>query len=174
MEEITGFLLNSHAYCSKTYANVYVETSVSAGLKFQDDVIKVHLKWHWFFASLYIEVHRIAYDHSVNMHFELGYIFCAFVMCILQTVVDICMKLDEGKYLLVKDPNKPLVRYFFICLACPLWGVFSVHTWLKSVMLFAISLIICDICFLKIVLCSCGCFWEWLRGRTTTWGKTQS
>jgi len=29
---------------------------------------------------------------------------------LLQTIVDICMKLDEGKYLLVKDPNKPIIR----------------------------------------------------------------
>jgi hypothetical protein len=44
MEGITGFLLNGYTYCSKTFANVYVETSASVGLKFQDGVIKVHLK----------------------------------------------------------------------------------------------------------------------------------
>ncbi|KAG0631213.1 hypothetical protein M758_1G235700 [Ceratodon purpureus] len=33
---------------------------------------------------------------------------------ILKTVVDICMKLDEGKYLLVKDPNKPTVRLYSV------------------------------------------------------------
>lgn len=31
---------------------------------------------------------------------------------ILKTIVDVCMKLDEGKYLLVKDPNKPLLRLY--------------------------------------------------------------
>eukprot|EP00898_Chlorokybus_atmophyticus_P000696 jgi/Chlat1/1627/Chrsp127S01887 len=31
---------------------------------------------------------------------------------ILKTVVDLCMKLEEGKYLLVKDPNKPLIRLY--------------------------------------------------------------
>ncbi|KAL3688292.1 hypothetical protein R1sor_014601 [Riccia sorocarpa] len=34
---------------------------------------------------------------------------------ILKTVVDICMKLEEGKYLLVKDPNKPIVS-LVLCL----------------------------------------------------------
>jgi translation initiation factor 3 subunit D len=33
---------------------------------------------------------------------------------ILKTVVDICMKLDEGKYLLVKDPNKPIIRLYAV------------------------------------------------------------
>ncbi|CAK9190419.1 unnamed protein product [Sphagnum jensenii] len=33
---------------------------------------------------------------------------------ILKTVVDICMKLDEGKYLLVKDPNKPIIRLYSV------------------------------------------------------------
>jgi translation initiation factor 3 subunit D len=31
---------------------------------------------------------------------------------ILKSLVEICMKLDEGKYLLVKDPNKPLIRLY--------------------------------------------------------------
>jgi translation initiation factor 3 subunit D len=31
---------------------------------------------------------------------------------ILKTVVDMCMKLGDGKYLLVKDPNKPLIRLY--------------------------------------------------------------
>jgi translation initiation factor 3 subunit D len=33
---------------------------------------------------------------------------------ILKTIVDICTKLDEGKYLLVKDPNKPTVRLYSV------------------------------------------------------------
>jgi translation initiation factor 3 subunit D len=33
---------------------------------------------------------------------------------ILKTIVDICMKLDEGKYLLVKDPNKPIIRLYAV------------------------------------------------------------
>jgi translation initiation factor 3 subunit D len=33
---------------------------------------------------------------------------------LLQTIVDICMKLDEGKYLLVKDPNKPIIRLYAV------------------------------------------------------------
>ena len=28
-----------------------------------------------------------------------------------QSLVDICMKLEDGKYLIVKDPNKPVIRY---------------------------------------------------------------
>jgi len=31
---------------------------------------------------------------------------------ILKSVVDICMNLDDGKFLLVKDPNKPLIRLY--------------------------------------------------------------
>jgi len=31
---------------------------------------------------------------------------------ILKAVVDMCLKLDEGKYLLLKDPNKPLLRLY--------------------------------------------------------------
>eukprot|EP00271_Cylindrocystis_brebissonii_P019938 TRINITY_DN6369_c0_g1_i1.p1 TRINITY_DN6369_c0_g1~~TRINITY_DN6369_c0_g1_i1.p1 ORF type:complete len:559 (-),score=126.45 TRINITY_DN6369_c0_g1_i1:344-2020(-) len=31
---------------------------------------------------------------------------------ILKSLVDICMKLDEGKYLIVKDPNKPILRLY--------------------------------------------------------------
>eukprot|EP00239_Pterosperma_sp_CCMP1384_P000154 CAMPEP_0197848388 /NCGR_PEP_ID=MMETSP1438-20131217/8562_1 /TAXON_ID=1461541 /ORGANISM="Pterosperma sp., Strain CCMP1384" /LENGTH=548 /DNA_ID=CAMNT_0043460607 /DNA_START=50 /DNA_END=1696 /DNA_ORIENTATION=+ len=31
---------------------------------------------------------------------------------ILKTIVDLCLKLDDGKYLLVKDPNKPLMRLY--------------------------------------------------------------
>eukprot|EP00958_Prasinococcus_capsulatus_P004332 scaffold401_cov399-Prasinococcus_capsulatus_cf.AAC.16 len=31
---------------------------------------------------------------------------------IVKALVDMCMKLDEGKYLLVKDPNKPLMRLY--------------------------------------------------------------
>eukprot|EP00240_Pyramimonas_obovata_P000671 CAMPEP_0118958674 /NCGR_PEP_ID=MMETSP1169-20130426/62744_1 /TAXON_ID=36882 /ORGANISM="Pyramimonas obovata, Strain CCMP722" /LENGTH=548 /DNA_ID=CAMNT_0006906799 /DNA_START=39 /DNA_END=1685 /DNA_ORIENTATION=+ len=31
---------------------------------------------------------------------------------ILKTVVDMCMKLGDGKYVLVKDPNKPLLRLY--------------------------------------------------------------
>jgi translation initiation factor 3 subunit D len=31
---------------------------------------------------------------------------------IVKAIVDICMKLDEGKYVLVKDPTKPQVRLY--------------------------------------------------------------
>mmetsp|Transcript_38756 Transcript_38756/g.74267 ORF Transcript_38756/g.74267 Transcript_38756/m.74267 type:complete len:544 (-) Transcript_38756:266-1897(-) len=31
---------------------------------------------------------------------------------ILKSIVDICMKLEDGKFLLVKDPNKPLLRLY--------------------------------------------------------------
>ncbi len=31
---------------------------------------------------------------------------------IVRAVVDLCLKLDEGKYLLVKEPNKPLMRLY--------------------------------------------------------------
>ncbi|KAJ3760860.1 eukaryotic translation initiation factor 3 subunit D [Lentinula raphanica] len=33
---------------------------------------------------------------------------------IVRTVADLCMKMPEGKYVLVKDPNKPLVRLYAI------------------------------------------------------------
>lgn len=31
---------------------------------------------------------------------------------ILKSIVDVCMKLEDGKFLLVKDPNKPLLRLY--------------------------------------------------------------
>jgi translation initiation factor 3 subunit D len=31
---------------------------------------------------------------------------------IVKSIVDLCMKLNEGKYALVKDPSKPLVRIY--------------------------------------------------------------
>ena len=31
---------------------------------------------------------------------------------ILRCVIDICMKLDEGKYLILKDPNKQVIRVY--------------------------------------------------------------
>jgi translation initiation factor 3 subunit D len=33
---------------------------------------------------------------------------------IVKTIVDICFKLDDGKYILVKDPNKAIVRLYGI------------------------------------------------------------
>jgi len=33
---------------------------------------------------------------------------------IVRTIVDICMKLPEGKYVLVKDPNKPVIRFYSV------------------------------------------------------------
>ena len=33
---------------------------------------------------------------------------------ILKAVVDLCLQLDEGKYLLLKDPNKPVVRFYAV------------------------------------------------------------
>ncbi|KAJ4479007.1 eukaryotic translation initiation factor 3 subunit D [Lentinula aciculospora] len=33
---------------------------------------------------------------------------------IVRTVADLCMKMPEGKYVLVKDPNKPLIRLYAI------------------------------------------------------------
>jgi translation initiation factor 3 subunit D len=33
---------------------------------------------------------------------------------ILRCIVDTCMKLDEGKYLIMKDPNKPMIRIYDI------------------------------------------------------------
>jgi len=33
---------------------------------------------------------------------------------ILRCIVDICMKLDDGKYLIMKDPNKPMIRLYDI------------------------------------------------------------
>lgn len=31
---------------------------------------------------------------------------------ILRCVIDICMKLEEGKYLILKDPNKQVIRVY--------------------------------------------------------------
>ena len=31
---------------------------------------------------------------------------------IVRTIVDMCLKMKEGKYVLVKDPNKPLLRLY--------------------------------------------------------------
>ena len=31
---------------------------------------------------------------------------------IVRTVTDLCMKMPEGKYVLVKDPNKPTLRLY--------------------------------------------------------------
>ena len=33
---------------------------------------------------------------------------------ILKAIVDLCLTLEEGKYLLLKDPNKPVVRFYTI------------------------------------------------------------
>ena len=31
---------------------------------------------------------------------------------IVRALVDLCLNLDEGKYLLLKDPNKPIIRLY--------------------------------------------------------------
>jgi len=36
---------------------------------------------------------------------------------IVRTVTDLCMKMPEGKYVLVKDPNKPVIRLYSVPLA---------------------------------------------------------
>jgi len=33
---------------------------------------------------------------------------------IVRTVTDLCMKLSEGKYVLVKDPNRPVIRLYAV------------------------------------------------------------
>lgn len=33
---------------------------------------------------------------------------------ILRCIIDVCMKMDEGKYLIMKDPNKPVIRIYDI------------------------------------------------------------
>ena len=33
---------------------------------------------------------------------------------IVRALVDLALKLDDGKYLLVKDPNKPLLRLYSV------------------------------------------------------------
>jgi len=33
---------------------------------------------------------------------------------IVKAIVDICLQLEEGKYLLLKDPNKPVVRFYSV------------------------------------------------------------
>ena len=33
---------------------------------------------------------------------------------ILKAIVDLCLQLPEGRYLLLKDPNKPVVRFYSV------------------------------------------------------------
>lgn len=33
---------------------------------------------------------------------------------ILKAIIDLCLGLEEGKYLLLKDPNKPVVRFYSV------------------------------------------------------------
>lgn len=33
---------------------------------------------------------------------------------IVRTIVDMCLKREEGKYVLVKDPNKPILRLYTV------------------------------------------------------------
>ena len=33
---------------------------------------------------------------------------------VLKAVIDLCLQLEEGKYLLLKDPNKPVIRFYSI------------------------------------------------------------
>lgn len=44
---------------------------------------------------------------QINLNMENGW---AIVRCI----VDICMKQEDGKYIIVKDPNKPMIRLYDI------------------------------------------------------------
>jgi len=36
---------------------------------------------------------------------------------IVRTVADLCLKMPEGKYVLVKDPNKPVIRLYAVPLS---------------------------------------------------------
>ena len=33
---------------------------------------------------------------------------------IVRAVIDLCLKLDEGKYIIVKEPNKPVMRLYSV------------------------------------------------------------
>ena len=33
---------------------------------------------------------------------------------IVRAVIDLCLKLDEGKYIIVKEPNKPVKRLYSV------------------------------------------------------------
>ena len=33
---------------------------------------------------------------------------------IVRTIVDMCLKMDDGKYVLVKDPNKSILRLYSV------------------------------------------------------------
>ena len=33
---------------------------------------------------------------------------------VLKSIVDLCLQLEEGRYLLLKDPNKPVIRLYTI------------------------------------------------------------
>ena len=32
----------------------------------------------------------------------------------LKAIIDLCLQLEEGKFLLLKDPNKPVIRFYSI------------------------------------------------------------
>ena len=33
---------------------------------------------------------------------------------ILKAIIDLCLQFEEGRYLLLKDPNKPVIRFYAI------------------------------------------------------------
>ncbi|KAL5019286.1 hypothetical protein ScPMuIL_005008 [Solemya velum] len=47
------------------------------------------------------------FANQINLNMENGW-------GILRCIIDTCMKLKEGKYLIMKDPNKPVVRFYDI------------------------------------------------------------
>ncbi|ELU10502.1 hypothetical protein CAPTEDRAFT_156498 [Capitella teleta] len=49
----------------------------------------------------------IDFAHQINLHMDNAW-------GILRCIIDLCMKLKEGKYLIMKDPNKPVIRIYDI------------------------------------------------------------
>lgn len=49
----------------------------------------------------------IEFANQINLNMDNGW-------GILRCIIDICLKLKEGKYLIMKDPNKPMVRIYDI------------------------------------------------------------
>lgn len=50
---------------------------------------------------------------------------------ILRCIIDICMKQKDGKYLIMKDPNK--VLYLILIFSGLMWGLLICFSWLFTI-----------------------------------------
>eukprot|EP00899_Mesostigma_viride_P010870 jgi/Mesvir1/19785/Mv13081-RA.2 len=95
----------------KNNANKLAKWTVQALLAGVDQlklgyVSRVHAKdnqHHMVLGTQAYKPREFATQINLNVHNMWG---------ILKHIVEMCMKLDEGRYLLVKDPNKPLIRLY--------------------------------------------------------------